>query len=146
MTRTNKRIKQGSTRKIKNNNNTTVVPEGVIPKYLQTIYKQYTGIHIYINMNQYCWLQNINIFSYLSDKSLIERQVAIQFARFLQISLSSLLNNHINLFLSDNSGKKNYIRKESISSKGIFITFNYVPQTKFGRHIVFALFLIITSP
>ena len=108
MTRTNKRIKQGSTRKIKNNNNTTVVPEGVIPKYLQTIYKQYTGIHIYINMNQYCWLQNINIFSYLSDKSLIERQVAIQFARFLQISLSSLLNNHINLFLSDNSEKNCY--------------------------------------
>jgi hypothetical protein len=36
----------------------------------------------------------------------IERQVAIKFARFLQISLSSLLNNHINLFLSDNSGKK----------------------------------------
>jgi hypothetical protein len=39
MTRTNKRIKQGNTRKIKkiyiyNNNNTTVVPEGVIPKYL----------------------------------------------------------------------------------------------------------------
>ena len=33
-------------------------------------------------------------------------QVAIKFARFLQISLSSLLNNHINLFLSDNSGKK----------------------------------------
>ena len=32
----------------KNNNNTTIVPEGVIPKYLQTIYKQYTGIHIYI--------------------------------------------------------------------------------------------------
>jgi hypothetical protein len=31
MTRTNKRIKQGNTRKIKNNNNTTVVPEGVIP-------------------------------------------------------------------------------------------------------------------
>ena len=48
MTRTNKRIKQGNTRKIKNNNNTTIVPEGVIPKYLQTIYKQYTGIHIYI--------------------------------------------------------------------------------------------------
>ena len=48
MTRTNKRIKQGHTRKIKNNNNTTIVPEGVIPKYLQTIYKQYTGIHIYI--------------------------------------------------------------------------------------------------
>jgi hypothetical protein len=42
----------------------------------------------------------------LSDKSLIERQVAIKFARSLQISLSSLLNNHINLFLSDNSGKK----------------------------------------
>ena len=79
MTRTNKRIKQGNTRKIKNNNNTTVVPEGVIPKYLQTIYKQYTGI--YINMNQHCWLQNINIFSYLSDKSLIERQVAIKFAK-----------------------------------------------------------------
>jgi hypothetical protein len=35
MTRTNKRIKQGNTRgKIYNNNNTTVVPEGVIPKYL----------------------------------------------------------------------------------------------------------------
>jgi hypothetical protein len=34
MTRTNKRIKQGNTRKIKNNNNTTVVSEGVIPKYL----------------------------------------------------------------------------------------------------------------
>ena len=34
MTRTNKRIKQGNTRKIKNNSNTTVVPEGVIPKYL----------------------------------------------------------------------------------------------------------------
>jgi hypothetical protein len=35
MTRTNKRIKQGNTRKIikKNNNNTTIVPEGVIPKY-----------------------------------------------------------------------------------------------------------------
>ena len=32
----------------KNNNNTTIVPEGVIHKYLQTIYKQYTGIHIYI--------------------------------------------------------------------------------------------------
>ena len=49
MTRTNKRIKQGNTKKIKNNNNTTlIVPEGVIPKYLQTIYKQYTGIHIYI--------------------------------------------------------------------------------------------------
>ena len=31
MTRTNKRIKQGNTRKIKNNNNTTIVPEGVIP-------------------------------------------------------------------------------------------------------------------
>jgi hypothetical protein len=29
-----KRIKQGNTRKIKNNNNTTIVPEGVIPKYL----------------------------------------------------------------------------------------------------------------
>jgi hypothetical protein len=53
--------------------------------------------------------------------------VAIKFARFLQISPSSLLNNHINLFLSDNSGEKKiviYIRKESISSKGIFITFN----------------------
>ena len=62
----------------KNNNNTTVVPEGVIPKQLQTIYKQYTGI--YKNMNQHCWLQNINIFSSLSDKSLIERQVAIKFA------------------------------------------------------------------
>ena len=48
MTRTNKRIKQGNTRKIKNNNNTTVVPEGVIPKYLYTIYKQYTGIQMYI--------------------------------------------------------------------------------------------------
>ena len=128
--RTNKKNK---TRKYKENikkknNNTTVVPEGVIPKYLQTIYKQYTDIHIYIyiNMNQHCWLQNINIFSYLSDKSLIERQVARQFARFLQISLSSLLNNHINLFLSDNSVKKIviYFRKESISSKGIFITFN----------------------
>ena len=36
MTRTNKRIKQGNTRKIikKNNNNTTIVPEGVITKYL----------------------------------------------------------------------------------------------------------------
>jgi hypothetical protein len=38
MTRTNKRIKQGNTRGkniyIYNNNNTTVVPEGVIPKYL----------------------------------------------------------------------------------------------------------------
>ena len=38
MTRTNKRIKQGNTRKIKkikqNNNNTTIVPVGVIPKYL----------------------------------------------------------------------------------------------------------------
>jgi hypothetical protein len=36
MTRTNKRIKQGNTRKKKkNNNNTTVVPDwGVIPKYL----------------------------------------------------------------------------------------------------------------
>jgi uncharacterized protein YcgL (UPF0745 family) len=40
MTRTNKRIKQGITRKkqkyiyIYNKNNTTVVPEGVIPKYL----------------------------------------------------------------------------------------------------------------
>ena len=31
--RMHKRIKQGNTRKIKNNN-TTVVPEGVIPKYL----------------------------------------------------------------------------------------------------------------
>jgi hypothetical protein len=30
----NQRIKQGNTRKINNNNNTTVVPEGVIPKYL----------------------------------------------------------------------------------------------------------------
>ena len=60
---------------------------------------------LYINMNQHCWLQNINIFSYLSDKSPIERQVAIKFTRFLQISPSSLLN-HINLFLSDNSGKK----------------------------------------
>ena len=60
-------------------------------------------------MNQHCWLQNINIFSYLSDKSLIERQVAIKFARFLQMSLSSLLNNHINLFLSDNSGKICYL-------------------------------------
>jgi hypothetical protein len=38
MTRTNKRIKQGNTGKIKNNNNTTVVPEGVIPKYLYTIH------------------------------------------------------------------------------------------------------------
>ena len=60
MTRTNKRIKQGNPRKIKNNNNTTVVPEGVIPKYLYTIhvYKQYTftGIHIHININQHCWL------------------------------------------------------------------------------------------
>jgi hypothetical protein len=27
MTRTNKRIKQGNTRKIKNNNNTTIVPD-----------------------------------------------------------------------------------------------------------------------
>jgi hypothetical protein len=37
MTSTNKRIKQGNTRgkkNIYNNNNTTVVPEGVIPKYL----------------------------------------------------------------------------------------------------------------
>ena len=34
MTRTNKRIKQGNKRKIKNNNKTTVVPEVVIPKYL----------------------------------------------------------------------------------------------------------------
>jgi hypothetical protein len=34
MTRTNKKIKHGNTRKIKNNNNTTSVPEGVIPKYL----------------------------------------------------------------------------------------------------------------
>ena len=62
MTRTNKRIKQGNTRKIKkyiyNNNNTTVVPEGVIPKYLYTIhvYKQYTFTGIHINMNQHCWL------------------------------------------------------------------------------------------
>jgi hypothetical protein len=40
-------------------------------------------------------------YIHLSDKYLIERQVAIKFARFfLQISLSSLLNNHINLFLS----------------------------------------------
>ena len=54
MTRTNKRIKQGNTRekKIYNNNNTTVVPEGVIPKYLQTIYKQYTDIHIYIYIHE----------------------------------------------------------------------------------------------
>ena len=76
---------QNKTRKYKenkNSNNTTVVPEGVIPKYLQTIYKQYTDIYLYINMNQHCWLQSINIFSYLSDKSLIERQVAIKFARF----------------------------------------------------------------
>ena len=105
---TNDENKQkNKTRKYKeNNSNTTVVPEGVIPKYLQTIYKQYTGIYIYINMNQHCWLQNINIFSYLFDKSLIERQVTIKFARFLQISLSLLLNNHINLFLSDNSENK----------------------------------------
>ena len=37
VTRTNKRIKQGNTREgggEYNNNNTTVVPEGVIPKYL----------------------------------------------------------------------------------------------------------------
>ena len=58
--RTNKKNK---TRKYKENikkknNNTTVVPEGVIPKYLQTTYKQYTSIHIYINMNQHCWLEH----------------------------------------------------------------------------------------
>ena len=40
MTRTNKIIKQGNTctRKIKNDNNTTVVPEGVIPKYTSDFY------------------------------------------------------------------------------------------------------------
>ena len=125
---TNDQNKQkNKTRKYKENkkynNNTTIVPEGVIPKYLQTtpcIYKQYTGI--YINMNQHCWLQNINIFSYLSDKSLIERQLAIKFARFLQISLSSLLNNHINLFLSDNSEKKMLF----ILEKKVFLAKEYL--------------------
>ena len=75
-------------------------------------------------MNQHCWLLNINIFSYLSDESLIERQVAIKFARFLQISLSSLPNNHINLFLSDNSEKNSLFisEKKVFLAKGIFIS------------------------
>ena len=42
--------KKKKNKKIYNNNNTTVVPEGVIPKYLQTIYKQYTDIHIYLTL------------------------------------------------------------------------------------------------
>ena len=106
MTRTNKRIKQGNTRKIKKNIYIIITIQQLYQREsYPNICRLYINntlvyIYIYINMNQHCWLQNINIFSYLSDKSLIERQVAIKFARFLQISLPSLLNNHINLFLS----------------------------------------------
>jgi hypothetical protein len=50
-------------------------------------------------------------------------QVAIKFARFLQISLSSLLNNHIiNLFLSDNSKKKMLF----ILEKNVFLAKEYL--------------------
>jgi hypothetical protein len=48
--------------------------------------------------------------------------VAIKFVRFLQMSLSSLLNNHINLFLSDNSGKKLLF----ILEKKIFLAKEYL--------------------
>jgi hypothetical protein len=50
MTRTNKRIKQGNARKIKNNNTTTIVRTrgSHTHIFVKTIYKQYTGIHIYI--------------------------------------------------------------------------------------------------
>ena len=89
-------------------------------------------------MNQHCWLWNINIFSYLSDKSLIERQVAIKFARFLQISLCSLLNNHINSFLTDNSEKKSLF----ILEKKVFLAKEYLfilhPPQLHCLHILFS--------